>query len=125
MKLLVDMNLTPRWVSFLKKSGWESQHWSAIRDPCATDRAITAWARQNNFVILTNDSDFPQILAYTRESGPSVVLMRGAPLTPEIRGAALILALDKFRDELEAGAIATMDWGDKLRVRVLPLDWRP
>ena len=121
MKLLVDMNLTPRWVPFLVASGFECQHWSRLGDVSATDRVITKWARDNGFVVLTNDTDFPQILAHTRDAGPSVVLMRGEPLTPEVRGSALLLALRHFEAELRAGAIATINCSDKLRVRVLPL----
>ena len=59
MKLLVDMNLTPRWVAFLRKAGLECQHWAELGHPRATDRTITNWARENGFVILTNDTDFP------------------------------------------------------------------
>jgi predicted nuclease of predicted toxin-antitoxin system len=121
MKLLVDMNLTPRWVSFLTASGFECQHWSKLGNASATDCVITKWARDNGFVILTNDTDFPQILAHTRDSGPSVAPMRGEPLTPEVRGSALLFALKHFEEELRAGAIATINWSDKLRVRVLPL----
>ncbi len=49
--------------------------------------------------VLTNDLDFPQILAYTRESGPSVVILRGEPLTPEVRGSALLQALRECESE--------------------------
>lgn len=30
MKLLVDMNLSPRWVNMLTQSGIEAAHWSAL-----------------------------------------------------------------------------------------------
>lgn len=30
MKLLVDMNLSPRWVSFLSEAGMEAVHWTAV-----------------------------------------------------------------------------------------------
>ena len=89
MKLLVDMNLSWRWVPFLAKRGCEAAHWSVVGDRKASDSQITSWARQNGFWILTNDLDFPQILAHTRASGPSVVLLRGEPLTPEARGDAV------------------------------------
>jgi predicted nuclease of predicted toxin-antitoxin system len=121
MKLVVDMNLTPRWIEFLRSADFESAHWSDIGDPRATDRSITDWARINGYVILTNDMDFPQILAYTQANAPSVVLLRGAPLTPEARGVALLLALRHFDAELATGAIVTIDWTSKLRVRMLPL----
>lgn len=121
MKLLVDMNLTPRWVAFLEEAGWACKHWSVVGEARATDRLITNWARENEFVILTNDLDFPQIMAHTRDSRPSVVLLRGEPLTPEVRGSALLFALRRFEMELGVGAIATINWTGKLRIRLLPL----
>jgi predicted nuclease of predicted toxin-antitoxin system len=71
--------------------------------------------------VLTNDLDFPQILAHTRQSGPSVVLLRGEPLVPEVRGPALLQALRECEAELVAGAIVSLDWSGPPRARVLPL----
>lgn len=121
MKLLVDMNLTPRWVPYLAAAGFESRHWPTCGESTATDRSITTWARNHGYIILTNDLDFPQILAHTRDHGPSVVLLRGEPLTPESRGPGLIATLHTCRDELARGAIASLHWDDQFRVRMLPI----
>jgi predicted nuclease of predicted toxin-antitoxin system len=72
MRLLIDMNLTPRWVPFLRNRGHEPVHWSNAGSSSAADSEICDYARQNSFIILTNDLDFPQILAYTRQTGPRV-----------------------------------------------------
>jgi predicted nuclease of predicted toxin-antitoxin system len=66
MKLLVDMNLTPRWTPFLAEAGWESIHWSSIGDVKAKDSHTASWARSEGYWSLTNDLDFPQILAHIR-----------------------------------------------------------
>jgi predicted nuclease of predicted toxin-antitoxin system len=121
MRLLVDMNLTPRWVHFLRNAGNEASHWSSMGSPSAQDSEICDYARQFGFVILTNDLDFPQILAFTRQASPSVVLLRGEPLVPEVRGSALLGALQDCEADLNRGAIVTLDWSDKPRARVLPL----
>jgi predicted nuclease of predicted toxin-antitoxin system len=55
MKLLIDMNLTPRWAPYLSASGWETLHWSAAGPVHAKDREICQWARENDFVVVTND----------------------------------------------------------------------
>jgi len=47
--------------------------------------------------------------------------LRGEPLTPELRSAALIGAIADSFAELEAGAILTIDWLDRPRARLLPL----
>lgn len=121
MKLLIDMNLTPRWVSHLNSGGRDAIHWSAVGPPTATDREICEYARRTGFVILTNDLDFPQILAHTKEAAPSIVLMRGEPLVPEKRALALLKAISDCEDELLVGAILTLDWTDRPRARLLPL----
>lgn len=115
------MNLTPGWVYFLRHAGYEAVHWSSVGSNRAKDSEICDYARQSVHVILTNDLDFPQILAHTKQDGPSVVLLRGEPLVPEVRGSALLGALQDCAAELNQGAIVTLDWTDKPRARVLPL----
>jgi predicted nuclease of predicted toxin-antitoxin system len=121
MRLLIDMNLTPRWVQFLRNAEYEAVHWSSVGANSAKDSEICDYARRNAYVVLTNDLDFPQILAHTRQGGPSVVLLRGEPLVLEARGPALLRALKDCETELDQGAIVTLDWSDKPRARVLPL----
>jgi predicted nuclease of predicted toxin-antitoxin system len=62
MKLLIDMNLSPDWVS-VSVVGIEAIHWSTVGDPRAPDRTIFAWAKEHSFVVFTNDLDFGAILA--------------------------------------------------------------
>jgi predicted nuclease of predicted toxin-antitoxin system len=62
MRLLVDVNLTPRWVHFLRHAGYDAVHWSSV-GPNREDSEICDYARQSVYVILTNDLDFPQLLA--------------------------------------------------------------
>ncbi len=121
MRLLIDMNLTPRWVSFLTTAGHDAVHWSSVGAPAATDRQIFDYAREKRLILVTNDLDFSQILAHTRESAPSVVLLRGEPLVPETRGDALLQALRNCAAELGRGAILSLDWSGRVRARLLPL----
>jgi hypothetical protein len=53
MKILLDMNLSPRWVETLQAEGWETLHWSQVGDPRASDDVIVGWARQHGFVVFT------------------------------------------------------------------------
>ena len=52
MKILIDMNLPPRWVQVLAKAGWRAAHWSQVGALNASDREIMAWARENGYVII-------------------------------------------------------------------------
>ena len=58
MKLLVDMNLAPRWCVALAEHGIEAVHWSEIGAGDATDEVIMRHARDHRYVVLTHDLDF-------------------------------------------------------------------
>jgi len=120
MRLLVDMNLSPRWVNFLRAAGHEATHWSEIGDARATDAHIMAVAADERAIVLTNDLDFGTILAARGHSGPSVIQLRAADLRPEVLGDLLLAATARISEELLAGALVTIDPG-RTRVRVLPL----
>ena len=79
MKLLVDMNLSPKWAGFLASACFDVVHWSAIGAANAPDREIMSHAREGGYVVLTSDLDFGTILAVTHGEKPSVVQI--APTT--------------------------------------------
>jgi predicted nuclease of predicted toxin-antitoxin system len=120
MKLLVDMNLSPRWVKTLIDAGIEASHWSSLGAANAPDADIMAFARANGYVVLTHDLDFSAILAATQDAKPSVVQIRAEDVRPETVGRTLIEALRQMAVELEEGALLTIDPA-RTRLRVLPL----
>jgi predicted nuclease of predicted toxin-antitoxin system len=120
MKLLVDMNLSPRWVKRLVEAGLEASHWSSVGAANASDAEIMAFARTNGYVVLTHDLDFSAILAATQRSKPSVVQIRSDDVGPETLGPILIEALRQMAAQLEEGALLTVDPA-RARLRVLPL----
>jgi predicted nuclease of predicted toxin-antitoxin system len=63
MRLLVDMNLSPRWVAALKEAGVEASHWSTVGASTAPDEEVLGWVAVNGWVLLTHDLDFGTILA--------------------------------------------------------------
>lgn len=120
MKLLIDMNLSPKWVFVLKEAGLEAAHWSSIGRPDVPDHEILAYARSNGYVVFTHDLDFGTILAATKTDCPSVIQIRTQDVTPEHLGPLVVSALHQFEKHLEDGAIVTIDQ-KKLRARILPL----
>ena len=120
MKLLVDMNLSPRWISTLAAAGIESKHWSTLGAGNALDTEIMAFAAANDYVVLTHDLDFGAILAATQGEKPSVVQIRAEDVSPDVIGAPVVAALRQMAEELEAGALVTVD-PNRTRLRVLPL----
>lgn len=120
MKLLLDMNLSPRWVAFLTRSGFEAVHWSTIGPENATDAEIITHARANEFVLLTHDLDFSAILAATRDAKPSVVQLRTDNSSPEAIGIQVVAALRQAESALREGALISLDTR-RARLRLLPL----
>ena len=120
MKLLIDMNLSPRWGDYFRLNGVEAEHWSSLGQPNAPDAEIMAFAVTSSFTVFTHDLDFSAILAATQADRPSVVQVRGDNLSPESLGAIVLESLSRSRDELETGALITID-AQRMRLRILPL----
>jgi len=119
MKLIVDMNLSPRWVEFLVSAGIEAQHWSSLGPGNASDFEIVACAVENDYVVLTQDLDFSAILAASRGKKPSVVQIRSMDVSPDVIGQQVVAALQQMASELESGALLTVD-PIRTRIRILP-----
>ena len=120
MKLLVDMNLSPRWIAFLAEAGFEALHWSAAGKGDAADAEIMQFAAANEYVVLTHDLDFSAILAATQGSKPSVVQIRAENVTPAAIGGTVVTALRQMEAELSEGALLSID-SQRARIRLLPL----
>jgi predicted nuclease of predicted toxin-antitoxin system len=122
MRLIVDMNLSPRWAGLLVNSGIEAAHWSELGANNAPDSEIMTYASVNDYVVLTHDLDFSAILAATHGKKPSVVQIRADDVSPDAIGLQVIAALRQMASELENGALLTVD-PNRTRMRLLPLTW--
>jgi len=100
LKLLVDMNLSPAWVAFLRANRHEAVRWSEVEPPEAPDRTLIAWAQAHDHVVLTHDHDFGAILTQAKEKKPSVITLRTPELLPEAAGNRILL-----EDELKQGRL--------------------
>lgn len=120
MKLLIDMNLSPRWVGVLMEAGFDAVHWSTLGRSNALDTEIMDFAKANGYVVLTHDLDFGAILAATHGEKPSVVQIRSEDVSPDVIGKSVIFALRQMTSELDEGALLTLD-PNRPRLRMLPL----
>jgi predicted nuclease of predicted toxin-antitoxin system len=120
MKLLIDMNLSPRWVDFFAAAGIKAVHWSSIGAADTADDAIIDYAAQGGFAVFTHDLDFGTFLAFTHAGRPSVVQLRMADVIPESTAALIMPALQKLSADIEKGALVTID-AHKIRLHLLPL----
>ena len=120
MKLLVDMNLSPRWVEAIRSAGLEAVHWSSVGRHDATDAEVLSWARSNSCVLLTHDLDFGAILAASGGHGPSVLQLRSEDATPDSMCSVVAEVVRRLDQELAQGALVSIDPA-RSRVRLLPL----
>jgi predicted nuclease of predicted toxin-antitoxin system len=120
VKILIDMNLSPSWVPVFRQENWEALHWSEVGSATAPDTEILEWAAKNDCIVFTHDLDFGALLAATTRRKPSVIQLRSQETSPAQMGITVALALKQFGDELEQGALVTIDPA-RARARVLPL----
>ena len=120
IKLLLDMNLSPRLATLFREKGHEAVHWTEVGSPTAFDKDILQWASENGWVVITNDLDFGAILALETLCFPSVIQIRRLKLSPEPMLPVLESVIRQFADELQRGAIIVID-ERRMRARLLPL----
>jgi predicted nuclease of predicted toxin-antitoxin system len=120
LKLLIDMNLSPRSVELLTQAGFDAVHWVSQGQMDATDVEIMQHAATNDLIVLTQDLDFGAILAASRGNKPSVVQIRADDTNSDRIGADVIRALRQAADDLARGALVTVEPG-RQRLTLLPL----
>jgi predicted nuclease of predicted toxin-antitoxin system len=120
MKFLLDMNLSPRLAEIFRENGYESIHWTEVGASDACDKDILHWARENGWIIITNDLDFGAILAMEGLRFPSVIQTRRLELFPESLFPILEQVVKRFANELTSGALIVVD-EKRMRVRLLPV----
>jgi len=119
MKVLLDMNLSPDWVTLLASASIEAIHWSAVGHANAPDPQIMEYARKHDYIVLTHDLDFGILLAVTGLAKPSVVQIRLRDIYPDVIGPQVIEALRLMEFDLDTGALVTLG-PQRTRIRTLP-----
>lgn len=120
MKIVIDMNIPPTWVSVFEAAGYEAVHWSTVGDIKATDTTIMKWAVSNGYMVFTHDLDFGTLLAISEADTPSVIQVRTQDVFPDKLGKIVLAALKQFQPELETGALVTVNEA-QAKARILPI----
>jgi predicted nuclease of predicted toxin-antitoxin system len=118
MTILIDLNLSSHWLAALDAKGIEAYHWSEMGRLSASDTEVVRKAAESGWLVMTKDFDFGHLLASPKGGRPSVLLLRALNTSPEALGPTLFAALKSFQQELQDGALVTIQ--DHLDVRVLP-----
>src|SRR5690625_4984614 len=121
MRLLLGANLSPALAEPLTAAEYEIAHVADIGLLHASDEAIFEQAIEQDYVVVTADSDFPMMLAARGACKPSVVLLRHVTELPRDEHSALLLAnLPTVAAALDRGAIVSLS-PTRLAVRELPI----
>ncbi len=120
ISILLDQGLPRSAASLLRDEGWDALHTGDIGLSRSTDRQILEFARNEQRVIITLDSDFHTILALTNASTPSVIRIR----LEGLRGPDLALLIKRIWSRVEPqvkkGAMVTVTESG-IRIRNIPV----
>lgn len=121
MRFLVDENLSPRLAVLLTASGHDAVHIRDLGLEGVSDADAMSTAVDDGRVIISADTDFGALLAHSRATEPSVILVRALVdrRPPELAGI-LLANLERLSGHLQAGAIVAFT-ATQARVRPLPL----
>lgn len=120
MRILADVNISPRTVDWLRSFGHDAVRVSDALTSVASDDEIVKEALRDGRVILTQDLDFSALVAVSGKSGPSVVSLRLTSAQVPVVNHRLELVLPTIESDLTAGAIVTVE-DARVRTRRLPL----
>lgn len=121
MRFLFDANISPLVAAWLNDAGHSAVHVRDIGLRDAPDERILDFAAQDDRVIVSQDTDFTNLLYYRGSSAPSLILLRNLPeVTAAQIGQLITVNLPQLEDALIKGAAVSVV-GERLRVRRLPL----
>jgi predicted nuclease of predicted toxin-antitoxin system len=120
VKLIADVNISPRVVEHLRAGGFDAVRITELLDARSTDEAVLAEAARQGAVLISRDQDFSAIVALSGATRPSLLNIRMSSVDPKVIADAVMLVLRTAHDELSAGAVATLD-DVGVRVHQLPI----
>ncbi len=120
MRLLVDLNVSPRVASLLRSMGHEVERVGDVLDARATDIAILERAARAGAVVVSQDQDFSALIAARGQIAPSLVNVRLSTVDSDSVARIVHAVVVHAAEDLSAGAIVTIDDG-RVRLRRLPV----
>jgi len=104
----------------LRSNGWDATHVREIAMSEAADAEILDFAARESRVVIALDRDFPQMVALTAVTRPSVVLVRQQGLRAADIAVLLASIWRDHENSLDRGCVLTVN-ARGTRVRLLPL----
>jgi len=104
----------------LMQNGYEYCHVGDIGMFQSDDINIVQFAKENKEIIITHDLDYGNILAFSGDSSPSVIIFRLRNSHPDNLFYRMITEWDEIENHLLKGAIVIIE-DSALRIRDLPI----
>ena len=120
LRLLADMNISPRTVQALQALGWDIIRVSEVLPVTAADEEILEFAREGARAVITQDLDFSALLALSGYDRPSLITVRMSVSDPEAITSRLANLLPHIEDLAAQGAAITVE-DLNVRIRGLPI----
>ncbi|HEX6884099.1 MAG TPA: DUF5615 family PIN-like protein [Planctomycetota bacterium] len=121
MKLLIDNALSPLVAERLRATGQDVVHVREVGLQTAEDGAIFEFARSEERILVSADTDFGTTLFRLRARHPSVILFRhGAERDPDQQAKLLELHLPSLAGALAEGSLVVFEPA-RIRIRSLPI----
>jgi len=121
LRLLADMNISPKTVALLRERGWDIVRVPELLPLDASDEQVLERARADGRVVVTQDLDFSALLALSGEDCPSLVTLRLAASDPEGVARRLLEVLPEVAEALQEGSAVTVE-ETSVRIRKLPVE---
>jgi predicted nuclease of predicted toxin-antitoxin system len=121
VKFLLNMNLPRELARQLAASGHACRHAADIGLARAADSVIVAEARRQKETVLTHDLDYGNLLAFSGEASPSVVIYRLTNTLTLNLLHHLTSAWSQIEAPLQEGAIVVIE-DASVRIRRLPIE---
>jgi predicted nuclease of predicted toxin-antitoxin system len=114
------MGISKSVSAWLKAIGHDAVHLNDENLHTLPDNAILQKAIAENRIILTSDTDFGKLLAFSKSQQASVIQFRTTSFTPDNVRSKLELVFSDFSGALDKEFIITIE-DDRIRYRTLPI----
>ncbi|GFP27738.1 hypothetical protein HKBW3S43_00565 [Candidatus Hakubella thermalkaliphila] len=121
IRLLANMNISPKTVESLGQQGWDTVRVSQLLPVNASDEEILGLARREDRAMVTQDLDFSTLLALGGYDRPSLITIRLSVSDPDTVARRLLEVLPRIEQVLGKGGAATVE-DVAVRVRRLPIE---
>jgi len=121
MLLLLDQGIPRTAASLLRDTKIDTVHVGELGMSVASDAEIIEFAKQEDRIIVTLDSDFHTLLALAGANTPSVIRVRIEGLKAPAYLSLLTTILAECKQDLDSGGCAITVSGRQIRVHHLPL----